>query len=69
MEKKEERKRNMEFCSQKEKLSENKQTNKQTFAWKLLNLVGGKIELDQTLELADFWWNHNDGIGPKVEFL
>jgi len=42
---------------------------KKTFVRELLQLVGGKEELDERLELPDLRRNEGDLVGVEVEFL
>ena len=42
---------------------------KKTFVRELLQLVGGKEELDERLELPDLGGNEGDLVGVEVEFL
>jgi len=48
---------------------ERERERKKTFVRELLQLVGGKEELDERLELPDLGRNEGDLVGVEVEFL
>ena len=48
---------------------ERERERKKTFVRELLQLVGGKEELDERLELPDLRRNEGDLVGVEVEFL